>query len=274
MNATLTLPGIAHARGSSIPTPRPLRWRESAEQQADPLHRQTATGLLLESDLIAITEKTRRLDGAMKTLERIDTGIADSRVKHSAYRTFSVTGLWSQAVSFFRRGFGVLMPEPGVRRQILESEISQRVGELRGVVEKVIVPSLAEVRTTYRERTFTKGRDIPPALMLISVPVEKVGKAVSFDVLRTAISRKSEASSHIQEGVQSEDARCIMTRGSGETKETLECAYHRPGKIVVYINGERQGTMWNDDALKLVSAFADNKPINLKRKRFTEYAVQ
>lgn len=273
MNATLTLPGLTTAGDVSIVTQRPSRWRESLGQEARPLHQQVVMGPLQESDLVAIAEKARRLDGAMKTLERIDTGIGDYRVTHSAYRTFSVSGLWSQAVSFFRRGFGVLMPEPAVRKQILESEISQRVGELRRVVEKVIVPALADVRTTYRERTFTKNKDTPPALMLVSVPIEKVGKAVSFDVLRTAIGEKSETSAHIQ-GIDSGEARCIMVRGVGETKETLECAYHRPGKVVVYINGERQGTMWNDDALKLVSAFADNKPINLKRKRFTEYAVQ
>lgn len=209
----------------------------------------------------------------MVTLERIDAGIHDARVQHSAYRGFSVVGLWSHAVSLFRRGFGVTTQQPAIRKQMLESEISQKVNELRRVVEKVIVPSLSDVRTRYRDRTFTKTKETPPALLLVAVPVEKIGKAVSFELLRTAAHAKVVASPSAKE-IDGGEARCIVSRRRGEVIETLECAYHRPGKVVVYLNGERQGTMWNDDALKLVSAFADDKPIHLKRKRFTEYSIQ
>lgn len=273
MAATIALPSnIGHVKPPVL-APRLSRWREGAEQQAIPLNQQITTGPLRESDIVAIAEKTRRFDGALRTLDRIDTAVEDARVQHSAYRGFSVVGLWSQAVSFFRRGFGVRAAEPAVRKQILESEISQRVGEVRRVVEKVIMPDLADVRTTYRERTFTKTKDTPPALLLVSVPVDKVGKAVSFGAFQATVKEKAEASAALSESDGGE-ARCILSRVRDDIRETLECAYHRPGKVVVYLNGERQGTMWNDDALKLVSAFADNKAIKLKRARFEEYAVQ
>lgn len=135
------------------------------------------------------------------------------------------------------------------------------------------MPSLAQLREEHRGRSFVRDADTPAALLLMSVPTEKVGKVCSFDSLRLTIDTRAlggQATCDLSRG----EGRIVLERTINGAREQLELAYKRPGKVDVYVNGERRGSMWNDDAITVCDAFLAGRAIPLeKRKRSEHYTV-
>lgn len=231
------------------------------------------TGLLHGSELAVIHERTKSLQPAIKTVERILESVQDLRVKTRAYRDEHGGGVWSSLILTLR-GSSTLGLEPReAKKRSLEYRISAELSELRKVIERVIVPSLAGVREIFRGRTFKKTAETPKALLLVSIPTEKVGKIFSFDVLRTVTRARTQRST-LAKTVDGGDGRIILVRTLHGKEECLEFSYLRPGKVDVYLDGKRQGGMWTDDAYNVVRAFSRGQELTFKKqKRFTEYTV-
>jgi hypothetical protein len=231
------------------------------------------TGALQASDLAVIGERTKGVEPAIKTASRIQDSVQDLRVRMRAHQHIKEYGLWSYVVSALRGPGGRGARDTDAPKQELERAISKDLGELKNVVERVIVPSLSGVREFFRGRTFEKNTETPKALLLISVPTEKVGKILSFDALRVATLARIQGGS-LAKSVESGDGRIVLVRALDGRKECLEFAYQRPGKVDVLIDGKRQGSMWTDDAFKVVRAFTRGQDMTFKKqKRFADYTV-
>jgi len=105
---------------------------------------------------------------------------------------------------------------------------------------------------------------------LISLPSDKVGKIFSFDSLRLMIDtrvRNSSSKCDLSRG----EGRVVLTRSMNGVREQLELAYKRPGKVDVYVDGERRGSSWNDDAFEVCEAFIAGRPIPLERRKRSEH---
>jgi hypothetical protein len=182
-------------------------------------------------------------------------------------------GVWSYIASVVGGGFGNGAQPAKVQKRNIEQTLSNDLAELKKVVERVIVPSLSAVREMFRGRTFEKTGDTPKALLLVSVPTEKVGKILSFDALKSVAQARVQASS-LANSVECGEGRIVMTRMIDGRVENLELSYQRPGKVDIYIDGKRRGSMWTDDAYKVVNAFARGRELSFKKQqRFTDYTV-
>lgn len=231
------------------------------------------TNALQASELAVVRERTRYVEPALKTASRIHESVQDLRVRNQAYARISGFGFWSHAISLVGRSLGNGVQPPRVQKRNIEQTLSHDLAELKKVVERVIVPSLSAVREMFRGRTFEKTADTPKALLLISVPTEKVGKILSFDALKSVAHARVQASS-LAKAVESGEGRIVVTRIIDGRAENLEFAYRRPGKVDIYIDGKRRGSMWTDDAYKVVNAFARGRELSFrKQQRFTDYTV-
>jgi hypothetical protein len=229
---------------------------------------------LLPAEVQDIQRRSAQVTGALASLERQHEAIQDQRFSRLALASYAVIGLWNRATSWLRLGAAQAASTPNERATKLERAISDNVSELKRLTERVVVPALTSIREEYRGRTFTRDADTSKALLLVSVPTEKVGKMLSFDSLRISVDARaigSKATCDISRG----EGRIVLQRtGNNGEREQLEFSYKRPGKVDVYLNGQRRGSMWNDDALDLCDAFQAGRAIPLeKRMRSTEYTV-
>jgi hypothetical protein len=230
-------------------------------------------GPLLSAELAVIHERTKPLLPAIKTVNRIQESVQDHRVKVGAIKDERGGGVWSSLISTLR-GAGTIGLEPlDAQKRILEQKISLELSDLKRIIERVLVPSLVGVRELFRGRTFERNAETPKALLLVSIPTEKVGKILSFDALRAATQSRARSNS-VAKTVDGGDGRILLVRTIAGKEECLEFAYRRPGKVDIYLGGERQGSMWTDEAFKVVRAFSRGQELTFKKqKRFTEYTV-
>ena len=228
---------------------------------------------LLPNELEKIRRVTAHVAPALSCLERQQDSINDRRLLKQALGKYSVLGLWSRALSWI--GWGVRTPShsPTERINLVESSISDSVGELKRITENVVVSALSGIREEFRGRTFVRDDKTPKALLMVSVPSEKVDKFLSFDALKITIDARRSDPSLIRE-LPRGDGRIVLERSINGSKQQIEFAYKKPGKVEVYVNGERRGSMWNDDALELTDAFIAGRSIPLvRRERSREYTV-
>lgn len=233
---------------------------------------------LLPTELADIQRQAARVEPALAALERQHNAIEDLRltlrvVARSFASGFVVSGLWTRTTAWLRWGMGESRHLSARRAEQIDRAISAKVADLKRITERVVMPSIAVIREEYRGRTFTRDANTPKALLHVSVPEEKVGTIVSFDSFRLTVDTRSSGS----------NATCDLSRGEGRivlerikngVREQLEFSYKRPGKVDVYVNGERRGAMWNDDALTVADAFAAGRSIPLeKRTRSERYVV-
>jgi hypothetical protein len=234
-------------------------------------------GVLQTSELAVIKERTKVVEPALKTTSRIHDSVHDLRVRMRAHEHIKEYGLLSYVASALRgfrsRSVRAADLPTYLPKQELDHDISKDLTELKKVIERVIVPSLSGVRELFRGRTFEKTAETPKALLLISVPTEKVGRILSFDALRVATYARTQASPDIRT-LESGDGRVVLVRTVDGRRECLEFAYQRPGKVDLFIDGKRQGSMWTDDAFKVVRAFSRGRDMTFKKqKRFSDYTV-
>jgi hypothetical protein len=272
MSAVLTV-GATCIRESAEPTARRRSPKLVQPSQGNDTLSSRSIGMLQASDLAVIRERTKGVEPALKTASRIYDSVQDLRVRMRAYQHIRKYGVWSYVVATVR-GFGDRSARhANAPKQELEQSISKDLAELKKVVERVIVPSLSGVRELFRGRTFEKNAETPKALLLISVPTEKVGKILSFDALRVATYARVQGSS-LARSVESGDGRILLVRTINGRKECLEFAYRRPGKVDLFVDGKRHGSMWTDDAFKVVRAFSRGQDMSFKKqKRFADYTV-
>lgn len=241
--------------------------------EGESIRRKRASQELLPTELAAISERTRSVAPALASLDRLQLAIEDQRLLLKARSAFVVVGMWNRAVSllqFVGSPWIALAAHFGTGS---DRALSAQVSELKRITENVVMPSLSQVREEYRGRSFVRDFDTPPALLLMAVPSDKVGQVFSFDSLRLAIDTRA------LQGLTT----CDITRGEGRVVlkrkiagalEQLELAYKRPGKVDVYVDGERRGSSWNDDALEVCQAFIAGRQIRLeKRQRFKHYTI-
>jgi hypothetical protein len=232
-----------------------------------------ATFELLPQELEKIERSTAHIAPALSCLERQRDSINDQRLLKQALGKYSVIGLWNRAISWIGWGVRTQSRSPAERINQAEQSISDSVGELKRITEHVVVPALSDIREEFRGRTFVRDDRTPKALLMVSVPSEKVGKSLSFDGLRITIDARRSDPNSVRE-LSRGDGRIVLERSLNGTKQQLEFAYKRPGKVDVYVDGERRGSMWNDDALDLAEAFIARREIPLvKRERSREYTV-
>lgn len=228
---------------------------------------------LLPAEVRDIKRRLKDVTSAIDSLERQRDVVQDARLSLRALTAFVVVGVWNRTTSWLR--WGVSESSATAHQQALEldRDISEKVGQIKRITERVVMSAAASVRDEYRGRTFTRDADTPKELLLISVPAEKVGKVLSFDSLRMTIDTRAlgaKAKCDISRG----EGRIILERVKDGVIEQLEFSYKRAGKVDVYLNGERRGSMWNDDALDLSDAFVAGRAIPLeKRKKSEQYTV-
>ena len=151
--------------------------------------------------------------------------------------------------------------------------ITQHLNKYKEHIEKTLVPALAPLRQRYAGHTFTKTKETPTSLLLIAVPTEKVGRVLSFDTLKQAVSSSCHGLAGIRCGALG-DARIVMSRTQDDKTQRVELVYRTPHKVDLYVNGKRRGSLWNDDAAKLAKRFAEGKPVKFKKDQsYTEYTV-
>lgn len=265
----LSLPGRSPTQKSA---PKEVR---SSPQLKEQLVLPRASSLeLLPAEVQDIQRRSAVVTGAIASLDRQHEAIQDQRLSRLALASYVVVGVWNRATSWLRFGAANAASTPTERATKFERAISDNVSELKRITERVVVPALTSIREEYRGRTFTRDTDTPKALLMVSVPTEKVDKMLSFDSLRISVDTRaigSKATCDISRG----EGRIVLERkGSDGAVEQLEFSYKRPGKVDVYLNGHRRGSMWNDDALELSDAFLAGRAIPLeKRQRSTEYTV-
>lgn len=248
--------------------------RSSPQLKEELVLPRTSSYELLPSEMQDIQRRSAVVKGAIASLERQHEAIQDQRLSRLALASYIVVGLWSRATSWLRFGAANAASTPRERATNLERAISDSVSEVKRITEHVVVPALTSIREEYRGRTFTRDEDTPKALLMVSVPTEKIGKMLSFGSLRISVDTRaigSKATCDISRG----EGRIVLERkGDDGTVEQLEFSYKRPGKVDVYLNGHRRGSMWNDDALELSDAFLAGRAIPLeKRQRSTEYTI-
>ena len=272
---------IADALGLGVPkvvpvikTPSHTAQVRVSEQLEEPLSiPRRAAFELLPQELEMIERSTAHIAPALSCLERQRDSINDQRLLKQALGKYSVIGLWNRAISWIGWGVRNSTRSPAERINQVEQSISDSVGELKRITEHVVVPALSEVREEFRGRSFVRDDKTPKALLMVSVPSEKLGKFLSFDALRITIDARRSDPNSIRE-LPRGDGRIVLERTANGTKQQIEFAYKRPGKVDVYVNGERRGSMWNDDALDLAEAFIAGRAIPLvKRETSREYTV-
>lgn len=272
---------IAEALGLGVPkvvpiikTPSHTAQVRVSEQLEEPLSiPKRAAFELLPQELERIERSTAHIAPALSCLERQRDSINDQRLLKQALGKYSVIGLWNRAISWIGWGVRTQSRSPTERINQVEQSISDSVGELKRITEHVVVPALSEVREEFRGRTFVRDDKTPKALLMVSVPSEKVGKSLSFDGLRITIDARRSDPNSVRE-LPRGDGRIVLERSVNGDKQEIEFAYKRPGKVDIYVNGQRRGSMWNDDAIDLAEAFIAGRAIPLvKRERSREYTV-
>jgi len=272
---------IAEVLGLGVPkvvpiikTPSHTAQVRVSEQLEEPLSiPKRAAFELLPQELEKIERSTAHIAPALSCLERQRDSINDQRLLKQALGKYSVIGLWNRAISWIGWGVRTQSRSPTERINQVEQSISDSVGELKRITEHVVVPALSEVREEFRGRTFVRDDKTPKALLMVSVPSEKVGKSLSFDGLRITIDARRSDPNSVRD-LPRGDGRIVLERSVDGAKQQIEFAYKRPGKVDVYVNGERRGSMWNDDAIDLAEAFIAGRAIPLvKRERSREYTI-
>jgi len=272
---------IAEALGLGVPkvvpvikTPSHTAQVRVSEQLEEPLSiPKRAAFELLPQELEMIERSTAHIAPALSCLERQRDSINDQRLLKQALGKYSVIGLWNRAISWISWGVRTPNHSPTERINQVESSISDSVGELKRITENVVVSALSGIREEFRGRTFVRDDKTPKALLMVAVPSEKVDKFLSFDALKITIDVRRSDPSLIRE-LPRGDGRIVLERSINGSKQQIEFAYKKPGKVEVYVNGERRGSMWNDDALELTDAFIAGRSIPLvRRERSREYTV-
>ncbi|MFN5063087.1 MAG: hypothetical protein ACK5GN_09575 [Pseudomonadota bacterium] len=213
------------------------------------------------------------LGSAIAALKRQRDAIEDLRVSLRATGSSTVSGLWSRAVRWLDWGTWRSATSHLRRAVAIEQSITDGLTEIKRINERIVVPAIATVREEFQGRTFIRNSATPEALLLVAVPSEKVGKLISFDSLKLTIDSRT-AGGLILCDTSRGEGRIVLERTHAGVREQVELAYKRPGKIDLYINGERRGSMWNDDALAFVDAFLSGRSTPLeKRKRSEHYTI-
>lgn len=228
---------------------------------------------LQPAEMREIERRVMPVKGALDSLERQHKAIEDQRLGRRSFSSFFVVGLWTRALSWLTWGIhDVASSRPQLAMQ-KERCISDSVTQLKNITERVVVPELAPIRNEYRGRTFTRTDKTSKALLLISVPTEKIGKIPSFDTLRVTINARAQGERAICNLAHGE-GRILLTREHDGATEHLELSYQKPGKVDVYVNGTRRGSMWNDDAVDLADAFLAGRDCPLtKRQKSKQYTI-
>ena len=272
---------IADALGLGVPkvvpvikTPSHTAQVRVSEQLEESLSIPKRTAFeLLPQELEKIERSAAHIAPALSCLERQRDSINDQRLLKQALGKYSVIGLWNRAISWISWGVRTPNHSPTERINQVESSISDSVGELKRITENVVVSALSGIREEFRGRTFVRDDKTPKALLMVAVPSEKVDKFLSFDALKITIDVRRSDPSLIRE-LPRGDGRIVLERSINGSKQQIEFAYKKPGKVEVYVNGERRGSMWNDDALELTDAFIAGRSIPLvRRERSREYTV-
>ncbi len=225
---------------------------------------------LLPSEVLDIKRRLQGVASAIDSLERQRDTLHDIRLSLRALTSFVVAGLWNHSTSWLRWGVSPATSKTARQAASLDQAVSDKVSQIKRITERVVTPTLAPIRDEYRGRTFTRDAETPKELLLISVPSEKAGKVLSFDSLRITIDTRaigSKARCDISRG----DGRIVLERVRDGVREQLEFSYKRAGKVDVYLNGERRGSMWNDDVLNLADAFLADRAIPLERRKKSEH---
>jgi hypothetical protein len=124
-----------------------------------------------------------------------------------------------------------------------------------------------------------RTKDTPRPLVLASVPSQKVGKIPSHAALFEAIAHLAQTTDQPGFKVVSRDddnSITITRRTEDGYEETIRLSYRREGKVnaeIIGPYGAQSGGVWNDDAFKLVKAFAKGSPMILRRAQYEEYTV-
>jgi hypothetical protein len=225
------------------------------------------------SELEVIRARTESLQPAIETAKRTYRSVRGLREEVGAYRDERGGGVWGSLLSTICGAPTIGLGYIDSQKRIIEQKISLELADLKRVVERVLFPSLQDLRDLFRGKTFEKTAETPKALLLVSIPTEKVGKILSFDEFRAATQIRVRKNSGIKT-VDGGDGRIILIRTIAGQEECLEFSYRRPGKVDIYLDGKRQGGMWTDDAYAVVRAFSRGQELTFKKqKRFTEYTV-
>jgi hypothetical protein len=163
--------------------------------------------------------------------------------------------------------------------QELERELAANIKQIKLFTEKVIQPKVDKIRQNYQGKTFTRTENTPQALVLASVPTEKVGKIPAHATLLSYLAQ------HVKElnspdvritAVYADESLTITRINNNREKETLRISYRRPGKVDVEVSGPdgmQLGSFWNDDALKLGRCFAAGLNFTFKPAQIKDYTI-
>jgi hypothetical protein len=274
--SSLTIPYLRTEFGYKLPMPtRPAVYEahSSPEVKAELVAPKLGVRDLLLTEAYEIRHRLKDVSSAINSLERQRDAVEDMRLSLRALTAFVVVGVWNRTTSWLRWSSSEASATAQKRAIALDRDISEKVGQIKRITERVVMSAAAPIREDFRGRTFTKDADTPKELLLISVPTEKAGKILSFDSLRMTIDTRA-LGAKTKCDISRGEGRIILERVKDGMIEQLELAFKRAGKVDVYVNGERRGSMWNDDALDLSDAFVAGRAIPLeKRKKSDQYTV-
>ncbi len=274
--SSLTIPYVRTEFGYKLPMPTRPALHEapsSSEVKEELIAPKLGIRDLLPAEVDAIRRRLKGVSPAIDSLERQRKAVEDTRLSLRALTAFIVVGVWNRTTSWLRWGASEASVTAQQQAAALDRDISDKIGQIKRITERVVMSAAAPIREDFRGRTFIKDADTPKELLLISVPAEKAGKILSFDSLRMTIDTRA-LGAKTKCDISRGEGRIILERVKGGMIEQLEFAFKRAGKVDVYVNGERRGSMWNDDALDLSDAFVAGRDIPLeKRKKSEQYTV-
>jgi hypothetical protein len=187
-------------------------------------------------------------------------------------------GLFARCATWFAGRFISKGNLPSTREQ-LEKDLSDNIKSIRSVTKNFLQPSIDKLRKEYEGKTFVRTKDTPRPLVLASVPSQKVGKIPSHAALFEAIAHFAQKTDQPSFKVVSRDddnSITITRRNQDGYEETIRLSYRREGKVnaeIIGPYGSQSGGFWNDDAFKLINAFAKGRPMILRPAHYKEYTV-
>jgi len=215
----------------------------------------------------------------LKSLEDLRHTNIDLRERLAEIANTPPPTFLNRCVTFFSSLFGVKPQDSDALRVSLEKELAQNIAQIKLFTEKVIQPKVDSIRRKFEGQTYVRTKDTPKALVLASVPSEKVGKIPSHGALITSVKTHVEKSQkpNIKITDLHQDERITLSRRNKDGEvETLRISYRRPGKVDIELsgpNGLNMGSFWNDDAQKLAKAFTAGFGITIKPAQFKKYTV-
>lgn len=232
------------------------------------------TGELCAQEVIAFQFAIQGVLGAsLKAAGKLEGQIAHLRTLCNAFTHYAVSRVWPDSVP---KPLFIGSPNAASARvQRYNEKVNENLESLKDLHEKKIQPALQSLKLRYMGRTFIKDETTPRELLLVSRPVDKKDKDLSFETLQKSISKRvyNPGNTHAQLLEDTGTARICLTRTVAGLTETIEFAYKRDGKVTIIQDGKKVGSMWTDDALAVAERFISGKNFQLKRKPTAEYVV-